>query len=183
MTHAALTPKQQRFVAEFLIDSNATQAAIRAGYSKRTAASQGSRLLSNAEIAASVVKFNNAAVKVAADKLEITAAKVLQDIEDLRVSALAADAFPSALRASELQGKTIGLFTDQVDINARTKGEDGNPQTALQLAREIAFALSVALRSAEATKSTPRGPDRTLAVAAPVTGTNISAIPRSSGIG
>jgi len=155
---SGLNLKQARFVAEYALDNNATQAAIRAGYSKRTAASQGSRLLTNAEIAAAVVKFNNAAVKVAADKLEITAAKVLQDIEDLRVSALAADAFPSALRASELQGKTIGLFTDQVDINATTTGDGAPTQTALQLAREIAFALSVAMRSAEATPSTPDTP-------------------------
>lgn len=41
----ALAPKRQRFVLEYLIDRNATQAAIRSGYSVRTAASQGQRLL------------------------------------------------------------------------------------------------------------------------------------------
>lgn len=40
-----MTPKQQRFVEEYLIDLNATQAAIRAGYSADTAEQQGSRLL------------------------------------------------------------------------------------------------------------------------------------------
>ena len=40
-----MTPKQQRFVEEYLIDLNATQAAIRAGYSARTANEQGARLL------------------------------------------------------------------------------------------------------------------------------------------
>jgi phage terminase small subunit len=44
---AALTPKQEQFVAEYLIDLNATQAAIRAGYSPKTAQEQASRLLSN----------------------------------------------------------------------------------------------------------------------------------------
>jgi phage terminase small subunit len=43
----ALTDKQQRFVDEYLIDLNATQAAIRAGYSKKTAQVQSARLLSN----------------------------------------------------------------------------------------------------------------------------------------
>ncbi len=38
-----LTPKQARFVEEYLIDLNATQAAIRAGYSKKTAKQQGQR--------------------------------------------------------------------------------------------------------------------------------------------
>lgn len=50
----ALNDKQKRFVAEYLIDLNATQAAIRAGYSAKTAHSQGPRLLEHVEIAAAV---------------------------------------------------------------------------------------------------------------------------------
>lgn len=49
-----LTSKQQRFCAEYLIDLNATQAAIRAGYSARTANPQGPRLLGNPEIQAAI---------------------------------------------------------------------------------------------------------------------------------
>ena len=45
----ALNDKQQRFCDEYLIDLNATQAAIRAGYSKKTAYSQGQRLLKHDE--------------------------------------------------------------------------------------------------------------------------------------
>lgn len=50
----SLTPKQQRFVGEYLVDLNATQAAMRAGYSEATAYSQGQRLLKNVEVAAAV---------------------------------------------------------------------------------------------------------------------------------
>lgn len=46
----ALNPKQERFVAEYLVDLNATQAAIRAGYSPKTAKEQGARLLTNVHI-------------------------------------------------------------------------------------------------------------------------------------
>lgn len=46
----ALTAKQQRFVDEYLIDLNATQAAIRVGYSKKTADQQASRLLTNVKV-------------------------------------------------------------------------------------------------------------------------------------
>ncbi len=46
----ALTEKQQRFVDEYLIDLNATQAAIRAGYSVKTADVQGSRMLGNVKV-------------------------------------------------------------------------------------------------------------------------------------
>ena len=46
----ALTERKRRFVKEYLIDLNATQAAIRAGYSEKTAYSQGQRLLKDVEI-------------------------------------------------------------------------------------------------------------------------------------
>ena len=45
-----MTEKQKRFADEYLIDLNATQAAIRAGYSKKTAYSQGERLLKKVEV-------------------------------------------------------------------------------------------------------------------------------------
>lgn len=50
----AMTAKQERFVSEYLIDLNATQAAIRAGYSEKTAQEQSSRLLSNVMVAKAV---------------------------------------------------------------------------------------------------------------------------------
>ncbi|PXW75966.1 phage terminase small subunit [Blastomonas natatoria] len=50
----ALTPKQEAFVREYLIDLNATQAAIRAGYSAKTAKQQGQRLLTNVDVQAAV---------------------------------------------------------------------------------------------------------------------------------
>lgn len=52
----ALTPKQQRFVAAYLVNLNATEAAIEAGYSRKTAQEQGSRLLSNVMVASEVAK-------------------------------------------------------------------------------------------------------------------------------
>lgn len=69
----ALTPKQDRFVREYLIDKNATQAAIRAGYSEASAHSAGPRLLDNVEIAAAI--SGNA--KAVADKLDLSAERVL----------------------------------------------------------------------------------------------------------
>ena len=46
-----MTPKQERFAQEYMIDLNATQAAIRAGYSAHTADVQGPRLLGNVGVA------------------------------------------------------------------------------------------------------------------------------------
>lgn len=53
---AKLTPKQERFVAEYLVDLNATQAAIRAGYSEKVANTNGPRLLVNARVAAAIAE-------------------------------------------------------------------------------------------------------------------------------
>lgn len=53
---AKLTPKQQRFVDEYLVDLNATQAAIRAGYSSKTANRMGSENLSKPVIADAIQK-------------------------------------------------------------------------------------------------------------------------------
>lgn len=50
----ALTPKQARFVDEYLVDLNATQAAIRAGYSEKTAGATGHENLNKPEIAAAI---------------------------------------------------------------------------------------------------------------------------------
>lgn len=51
-----LTPKQMRFVDEYLVDFNATQAAIRAGYSPKTAAAAAARLLRNVNIQAEIAR-------------------------------------------------------------------------------------------------------------------------------
>ena len=53
---AKLTEKQQRFVDEYLIDLNATQAAIRAGYSVKTANEQGSQNLAKLSIQQAIAK-------------------------------------------------------------------------------------------------------------------------------
>ncbi len=51
-----LTPKQARFVAEYLVDLNATQAVIRAGYSRKTADSIGLQLLRKTQVALAIQK-------------------------------------------------------------------------------------------------------------------------------
>ncbi len=54
MTKGKLTPKQQRFVEEYLVNLNATQAAVRAGYSEKTAYSVGHENLKKPEVAAAI---------------------------------------------------------------------------------------------------------------------------------
>jgi phage terminase small subunit len=70
-----LTHLQRRFCAEYVIDMNATQAAIRAGYSEKTAYSSGQRLLKSVEIQAGLAEWQR---KMASD-LEITPKRVLKE--------------------------------------------------------------------------------------------------------
>lgn len=79
---AELNAKQSRFVAEYLVDLNATQAAIRAGYSERTAYAQGQRLLKHDEIRRAVNEANQKRQK----RTEITQDRVLEELGRLAFS-------------------------------------------------------------------------------------------------
>ena len=74
-----LTEKQQRFVDEYLVDLNATQAAIRAGYSAKTALQQGPRLLGNVGVQSAVQE----AMAKRQARTNITQDRVLQELARL----------------------------------------------------------------------------------------------------
>lgn len=77
-----LTPKQLRFVEEYLIDLNATQAATRAGYSEKTAAEQGARLLINVKVAEAIAE----AQSKRSERTEITQDMVLRELAKIGFS-------------------------------------------------------------------------------------------------
>jgi phage terminase small subunit len=82
---ADIGPRQERFVEEYLVDLNAKQAAIRAGYSPKTAEVQGSRLLSNVKVqrAIAIAKAERSKrAEVAADRVLLELARV--GFSDLR---------------------------------------------------------------------------------------------------
>ena len=72
-----LTARQRRFVDEYLVDVNATQAAVLAGYSKRTARQAGQRMLTNVDIAAAIITAILAAMAVTARFLRQLVAAVV----------------------------------------------------------------------------------------------------------
>jgi phage terminase small subunit len=111
MANGKLTPKQALFVQEYLIDLNATQAAIRAGYSDKTARSSGQRMLTNVDIQEAIQKgqLNRA------QRVRRTADDVLTDILRIGRKAEETGEFGPALKAAELEGKHLGMFTDKLD--------------------------------------------------------------------
>ncbi len=104
----ALNAKQQRFVDEYLIDLCATQAAIRAGYSKRTANRIGSHLLSKVDIQQALVR----AIAKRAEKTGLSADRVLEELQTIAYD----DSRRDQIRALELLGKHLGLFTDRLEV-------------------------------------------------------------------
>ena len=102
--------KRERFCREYLIDANATQAAIRAGYSARAAACQGSRLLSNAKVRGRVdelaAELASAKVADATEVMEFLTAVMRGEIEADR----------SRVQCAELLAKRHGLLKETLQV-------------------------------------------------------------------
>lgn len=125
-----LTHKQERFVQEYLVDLNATQAAIRAGYSARTAEWIGPQLLGKSHVS------NAIAMKMAdrSKRTEITADLVMRDVEAIKRDAMRESAdkdgnpamvnHAAALKACELQGKHLGMFTDKLAMTIESSSDE-----------------------------------------------------------
>ncbi len=115
-----LTPKQRLFVMEYLTDLNATQSAIRAGYSAKAAQEQGARLLSKVMVKKAIDK----AMQSRIDTIERSASEVLRDISDVAKTAKSAfmdnpenaSMASVALKALELEGKHYGLFVERIEV-------------------------------------------------------------------
>lgn len=125
----AMNARQKRFCDEYLIDCNATQAAIRAGYSPKTAKQIGQRMLTNVDLKAYIdeqlERIHNEKTADAQEVLEYLTAVMrgqhteqtlqligdgVQKISDIDVSA------KERLKAAELIGKRYGMFKDNVNL-------------------------------------------------------------------
>lgn len=113
-----MSPKAERFVSEYLIDLNATQAAIRAGYSKRSAASIGEENLRKPDIAAAV-KAGRAKV---AETNGMTVAGHLAELQRLRDMAADDGKFSAAVAAETARGKVSGFYVEKVEMQADVRG-------------------------------------------------------------
>lgn len=147
-----LPPKHERFVKEYLVDLNATKAAERAGYSVKTAKSQGSRLLTNVDVQAAIQKGQekigeragvnaewviSSLKEVAQRCMQKVPVMVFDKVEREMVRAKGEDPETGELkdlwefdssganRALELLGKHIGMFKEH--HKHEHTGKDGGP--------------------------------------------------------
>src|SRR5258708_19508992 len=125
MKHGLISGKQQRFVDEYLVDSNATQAAIRAGYSKRSASSLGKQLLQNPPVLLAVTKARARLVEHVEVTQEFVVAKLVENLNRCMQAIPVLDKqgqetgeyryeANAAHRALELLGKHLGMFQGTV---------------------------------------------------------------------
>ena len=125
---ANLTPKQQRFVEEYLIDLNATQAAIRAGYSEKTAAVIGAENLIKPNIAKAIQE----AQESLSNKTQLTVDMVVQGL--LKEAQDYAEGSTQSARVSAWAhlGKHLGMFKDKVEHSGSNGG-------AIDLSLKVVF--------------------------------------------
>ena len=150
---AKVTPKQERFVEEYLVDLSAKHAAIRAGYSAKTAKAIGCENLAKPDIAAAIAKAKAARSK----RTAVSQDWVLNHIHGTVERCLGkGDAFQpaAALKGLDLAGKHLGMFTTTL----RHAGHDGGPLspdslTTLELARKVAFSLAAGAEAEKAEKA------------------------------
>ncbi len=127
-----MTSKQKRFCIEYLIDCNATQAAIRAGYSAKTAYSIGQRILKNVEVKKYIdEQFERLKNDNIADTQEIMEylTSVMRGEQKEQIALMVygkqeiTEKYVGAkerLKAAELLGKRYGLFTDKLELEGNT---------------------------------------------------------------
>ena len=141
----ALNPRQERFVAEYLVDLNATQAAIRAGYSEATAKQIGSRLLTHVDVAAAVASGGKAVVEKVAGSAEWIVEQAVRIVEmatqDRKTLAVATPALAILARRHpefsekhdlnvQLRAQMLGLvatMTEDELREAKLRLTEGNP--------------------------------------------------------
>lgn len=132
-----MNPRQKQFVKEYLLEPNATKAAIAAGYSERTAYQIGSRLLKNVEVQQEI---NKTTQKLAA-KLDLTTEKVLTELSHLGFSNMLdyitvqdSDAFVDLSRMTREQAAAIQEITVE-------DYKDGRGESARDI-RKVKFRLA-----------------------------------------
>lgn len=129
-----MTPRQEKFCREYIVDMNATQAAIRAGYKAQTAYSMGSRLLKHVEIQRRIQQLRESyfdSTIASAKEAEAFLAQALRGEvqEEVIVTQSAGDGVSvtkivrkqlparDRIKAAELIGRRNSLFTDKVQVD------------------------------------------------------------------
>ena len=127
----ALTLKQARFVSEYLKDLNATQAALRCGYSEKTARVQGARLLTNVAIAKAVAAGE--AIQIEANK--ISAGRTLEETRRISYSSATVffDAHGNFIPVAQWTPEMAAAVSRIEVVKKNVTAGDGHTDTVVKL--------------------------------------------------
>jgi phage terminase small subunit len=128
-----LNEKQKRFVKEYVIDLNGTQAAIRAGYSPRTANEQACALLAKPSVAEAVAK----AQEKVSNKLEITAERVLAELA--KIGFVNSEDYLDQNKNLDLKKATRDQMACISEITEDTTGGSGDGERRAVLRTKVKF--------------------------------------------
>ncbi len=114
-----LTPKQEAFVAEYLISFNAADAARKAGYDPKSAVMRGRKLLADIRIAAAVAEAQKQPPARPPAVADLRSEQdVLDDIRSVTREARDGGDIKTALRGLEVESKLMGMFKDKPENSA-----------------------------------------------------------------
>ena len=117
MAEPKLTLKQRRFIEEYLIDFNATQAAIRAGYSENSAGQIGEQNLKKLEIKSEIDRLTAQMT----EKAIVTKEMVLQGLLDEARMYDEGASHSARVSAWAHLGKHLGIFTDKLELGGKVE--------------------------------------------------------------
>lgn len=144
-----LTPKQQRFVEEYLVDLNGKQAAIRCGYKPSRAERTACELLAQRKVSEAVINGRKAKAESTGRSIAAVMADIgrvrddaMQPVTDPETGVEAMLSHKDALKALELEGKHLGAFADRVELTGKSGGPvqsvSLNPAEFARIAAEVA---------------------------------------------
>lgn len=125
---ANLTPKQQRFVEEYLIDLNATQAAIRSGYSEKTAAAIGAENLIKPNIAKAIQEAQESLSNKTQLTVDMVVNGLLKEAQDHEEGSTQS----ARVSAWAHLGKHLGMFKDKIE-------HSGDPNNPINMSLKVVF--------------------------------------------
>ena len=145
----AINQRRQLFIREYLVDGNGTQAAIRAGYSERTANEQAARMLADVSVAREVARLQADVIAEVEARVLVTREDVIRNllaVQDEARNAVKPD-HKAAARCWELVGKDMAMFADRLKLELSVEQQERIQQWSDAHGRAVRETLIPALGS------------------------------------
>jgi phage terminase small subunit len=128
MNQLKLSSKQEEFCQQFLVDLNATKSAVRSGYTETTAKANCGRMLADPKVKARIDELKAERIK----RVQIEADDVIERLVRIANKSEEEGDWHATIRATELLGKHLAMFTDKSKIQIENPFAVGQSQEDIQ---------------------------------------------------